>query len=112
MIKQKNIYYSLEPLISFKILIVFCFIMTLLANPLVSISTNLIETTYELRDTQKKENSSEKEIELKYEDEKLNFYNFSKNSYQTDPKQLLSYFSMQLSILNMNMDILLPPPKA
>ena len=111
MTKQKNIFYSFEPLISFKNIIAFCFIMTLLAQPFASISMNLIEKKYEMLDTQGKENSSEKEIELKYEDEKLNFYNFSKNSYQTYSKQLLSYFRMHLSISNLNMDILLPPPK-
>ena len=111
MTKQKSIYYSIEPLISFNNLIVFCFIMALLAQPFASISMNLIETKYEMLDTQGKENSSEKESELKYEDEKLTFYNFSKNSYRTHPKQLLSYFSMHLSLLNLNMDIFLPPPK-
>lgn len=111
MINQRNTYNAHEPLISFKNLIVFCLIMTLLSKPFVSIPMDIMETKYELLDSQEKENSSEKEIVLEFEDEHTNFYFFYKNSYDTYLMKLLSHYLTHLSLLNFSPDISLPPPK-
>ncbi len=110
MIKKETTYNSFNLLYILRHWIAFCFILFLVAKPIINITTLLVETKYELSENLLQENTEEKK-DITGEDDNENFHNsivFNTNIY---PKQLLSYFDIQEYFLNFKPDIHLPPPR-
>ena len=79
-------------------------------KPIVYYSINQEASAYEIIDQTEKENKCKTEIVLDIEVENTFLY-YNSNSFQTNTKQLLSYFELHQSILNFNLEIPLPPPR-
>jgi len=87
-----------------------CFLLFLLAKPLVHHSIVTEDIKYEYFETSEKENSSESETVADFEDE--NPYLYSRDiNIQLNLNQSLSYYVIGQPFYNFNLDIQLPPPK-
>ncbi len=110
MIKNIIPYNSFNLLYILRHWIAFCFILFLVAKPIINIATLLVETKYELPENLLQENTGEKE-DITGEDDNKKVHNSIVFNTSIYPKQLLSYFGIQEYFLNFKPDIHLPPPR-
>jgi len=110
MIKNKATYNPYKLLFKYRYIVGFVFMLLLLAKPIMNIPLTLEESKYELVDTSEKENSSKSETVTDFEDENNYFYFYDFNNH-LNIKRSLSYQLIDLSFLNFNIDIQIPPPR-
>jgi len=108
-IKQTVTYRPISPLKEFKGWIAFCLMIFLLAKPVFFVPLGLVGAKYEFFELQENENSTKKEIVSEYKIK--HFSSFNDLFYQEYQRQLISWGFIQLALLNLTMDIPLPPPK-
>ena len=108
MILPKTTYSPITLICKFRYLISFCLLFLLLTKTVIHKSFEFQETNYELTDSSEKENSSENETNS--EDENIT-YNIKKIGNTTDINQPRSYFILNQSFWNLNIDIQVPPPR-
>jgi len=110
MIKCKIPYNTIGILFMLRHWVVFCFLLIILAKPIINLTILLVETKYELSESLFQENIEEKE-NITSEDDTEKLYNLIVFNSNTSTKQSLSYFDIQEHFLNYKPDILIPPPR-
>ena len=109
MIKNRITYNITLLLNSFKLWVVFCFILFLGIKPVINFISTVIETKLELSESINYENIEEKESNTTDSLEIL--YYSALFALAIYVKPLISYFKNQEQFLNISFDIHLPPPK-
>lgn len=108
MIKNRVTYNYFNLLYLLKHWIIFCFLLFIVAKPVVSIIAVITESKYEFYDNLTKENTEEKK-EDNSDDEKIH-HSFNLKNSVTSPLSL-SYFDSTNRFLSFEPDIHLPPPE-
>lgn len=107
--KEIETYHPISRLKTLKVWVAFCLMIFLLAKPVLFVPLGLVGAKYEFFDLQEKENSAEKEIVTVYKIKQI--FNFNELFSQDYQRQLISWGFTQFSLLNLTIDIHLPPPK-
>ena len=90
--------------------LIYCLFLIIVAKPVVNFTLLITDTKYELTEKSINEKPKEKSDNLDEDDSEkfYNHFNLLSNFY---PKLILSYFNIHNFGLNINRDILIPPPK-
>lgn len=110
MIVGKVIYNPVKLLYQYRVIITFCFLLFLIAKPIVHNSIVTENLKYELFENSEKENSSKIETLTDLDDESRYFY-YNHFRVNLNKKPSFSNQLIGITFLNLYKDIKLPPPR-
>lgn len=109
MIKKTITYRFFNLTYLLKYVIAFSFLLIIVVKPLISISSLLVDTKFELLDTVEIDSSEKSENITDDENEK--FYTLFNSSFHFYQRQSLSFYAEQKGFFEVKLDIYLPPPR-